>query len=90
MHRTMHAKPDQKHLGKIMAGLVEESFTRCRTAEAGNAIQAADLSLKLVVVSQLLVCRHISVSKRYPKKVGPKIEGRQKYTYSEQCRVAHR
>jgi hypothetical protein len=40
--------------------LVEKSLASRRTAETGNAIQAANLALEFVVVGQLLVCNMLA------------------------------
>lgn len=40
---------------------VEEAFTRCRAAQAGDAVHAADFSFELVVVRQLLVWTPVSM-----------------------------
>lgn len=41
---------------------VKEALARCRATQTRDAIRAADLALKLVVVGQLLVCVRLLVS----------------------------
>lgn len=45
---------------KDIERLVEESFTCCCTAKAGNAICASDLTLELIVVREFFVCEMLT------------------------------
>lgn len=47
-------------------GLVEETLADRRATETGNTIVAAELTLKFIVICQLLVCIKVSLSDLSP------------------------
>ena len=64
LDRRQQQQTEKKEEGEGGQGApsIEEPFARGGATQAGDAVQAADFALELVVVGQLLVCRAIWVS----------------------------
>ncbi len=59
--RQMVASRKMQCPGRRIAKLIEKSFTSRSSAETGDSIVTAHLSLEFVVVGQLFVCNKLSV-----------------------------